>query len=184
MHLGFYLITYFYKFNNYWLDESLVNEDQKLYIPVSEYDKLLETGESNGPGKSNQKPKKRKNYTDYEILRAQIWRWQLLATLAFVFTIAVIVLGHLLNKGIFKMLTCQRDDYFQWYPLRFMGQFFATMHVLIIIAACLQAERAFYTVPHKMGYFERRLETERRLASDATSRRDQSKKVWVLPPGE
>jgi hypothetical protein len=110
-----------------------------------------------------------------------MWRWQLLATMGFIFSVACTVLGHTLNSNIFDMLTCQPEDFEEWYPLRFMGNFFSTMHVLVIVAACLQAERAFYTIPHKMGYFERIIREEKRLMSDATSRVSASKKVWVLP---
>ena len=110
-----------------------------------------------------------------------MWRWTALATMGFIFSVAIVILGHTLNSDKFIMLTCKRDDYEQWYALRFMGGFFATMHVLVIVAACLQAERAFYTVPHNMGYFERVIAEEKRMMSDATSRRTGSKKVWVLP---
>ena len=101
--------------------------------------------------------------------------------MGFIFSLAIVILAHTLNNDVFDMLTCNPDDFELWYPLRFMGNFFGTMHVLVIVAACLQAERAFYTVPHKMGYFERVIQEEKRMQSDATSRRTQSKKVWVLP---
>lgn len=101
--------------------------------------------------------------------------------MGFIFSLAIVILAHTLNNDTFDMLTCDPNDFQTWYPLRFMGNFFATMHILVIVAACLQAERAFYTVPHNMGYFDRIIAEEIRLASDATSRRTKSKKVWVLP---
>lgn len=73
----FYILTYTYKCCNYWMSESLVAEDQKIVI--DDVEQLIETGNSNNipeiSSGQNDKKKKRRVFSDYEIHRAQMWRW-------------------------------------------------------------------------------------------------------------
>ena len=71
------------------------------------------------------------------------------------FVVTVIISGFTLNSGAWNFLKCDVDDSSKWHPTKLFGNFFGTFHVLAVVAATLQAERAFYSIPHDLGYFKR-----------------------------
>ena len=69
------------------------------------------------------------------------------------FTVVLLVAAHLLNNTDFvRFLECRNP--LEWKSNFTTGRLFGTFHVILILMSTVQAERAFYTIPHKMGYFE------------------------------
>lgn len=71
----------------------------------------------------------------------------------FFLNVCLLASAHLLNNtDIVTFLECDGEN--QWKSNYFTGQIFGTFHVIMIILSTIQAERVFYSMPHKMGYFE------------------------------
>jgi hypothetical protein len=71
----------------------------------------------------------------------------------FFFVVTLLVSAHLLNNtDIVDFLECQ--GFTKWKSNYITGKLFGTFHVILILMGTVQAERAFYSIPHKMGYFE------------------------------
>ena len=71
------------------------------------------------------------------------------------FVLTSLITGFLLNGGQWNFIKCDENNSAKWKPTMLFGNFFGTFHVLAVVAATLQAERAFYSIPHDLGYFKR-----------------------------
>ena len=47
------------------------------------------------------------------------------------------------------------EDTYKWSKNNVVGKVFESLHVVIIMISAMQAERAFYSIPHKMGFFNK-----------------------------
>ena len=80
-------------------------------------------------------------------------RYQIFSCIQMFFIITLITSAHLLNNSNYvDFLQCNGNDL--WKSQYISGKLFGTFHVLLIIMGTVQAERAFYSVPHHMGYFD------------------------------
>jgi hypothetical protein len=80
-------------------------------------------------------------------------RYQVFNCVMFFFVICLLASAHLLNNtDIVNFLECDESNH--WKSNYVTGKLFGTFHVILILMGTIQAERAFYSIPHKMGYFE------------------------------
>ena len=80
-------------------------------------------------------------------------RFQIFNCVMMFFTITLLVSAHLLNNSdIVDFMEC--DGLSNWKSNYITGRLFATFHVILTLMGTIQCERAFYSIPHKMGYFE------------------------------
>ena len=80
-------------------------------------------------------------------------RYQIFSCVMFFFVVCLLASAHLLNNtDIVDFLECDGANH--WESNYVTGKLFGTFHVILILAGTLQAERSFYSIPHKMGYFE------------------------------
>ena len=68
--------------------------------------------------------------------------------------IIVLILGggHMLNNHSQAFLSCKSAQ--SWEVMYFPGRAFEMAHIVIILMGAIQAERVFYSIPHRMRYFE------------------------------
>lgn len=80
-------------------------------------------------------------------------RFQIFNCVMFFFIVCLLASAHLLNNfHIVNFLECQDKNH--WKSNYITGRLFSTFHVILILMGTVQAERAFYSIPHKLGYFE------------------------------
>ena len=72
--------------------------------------------------------------------------------LMFLVILLIVVGGHLLNNHSQVFLACKSAQ--EWEVVNQPGRLFEMAHIVIILFGAIQAERVFYSIPHKMGYFE------------------------------
>ena len=66
----------------------------------------------------------------------------------------LIVLCNQVNIWGRDFLKCSEHSDQHWVDTDLAGRVFGFLHIFIILICTLQAERAFYSIPHQMGYFE------------------------------
>ena len=92
--------------------------------------------------------------TKVDILRMMMRRWQMMHTAMIIAVTILIVLCNQVNIWGRDFLKCSEHSDQHWVDTDLAGRVFGFLHIFIILICTLQAERAFYSIPHKMGYFE------------------------------
>ena len=65
---------------------------------------------------------------------------------------AILICANLLKYGDEKyhFMVCDGDE---WLLNNGLADVFGTFHIMIVLIEALQCERIFFSIPHKLGYF-------------------------------
>lgn len=149
----FFMFTTKLYLNDYYLDELRVSELDN----IEEVSAMLPLNSSEYPD-SAELPKKnsldaRKLHSNSQILKQMMTRFHIFNCVMMFFIVTLLVSAFLLNNhDLVDFLEC--DGLSHWKSNYMTGKLFSTFHVILILMGTIQAERTFYTIPHKMGYFE------------------------------
>ena len=110
---------------------------------------------------TSKKESEEKVYSNADILKAMMTKWKWFENILTVFTLMIICMSHLVNNfgnfiydGSGGFIKCKPDDKYRWESQYTTGKFFGTFHVIYIMLSTIQAERVFYSIPHKIGYYD------------------------------
>lgn len=87
-------------------------------------------------------------FTKVDIFRMMVRRWQIMHNVMIVAVTALIILCNQVNIWGKDFLKCAEEDNQRWVESDFGGRFFGLLHIMVILLSTLQAERAFYSIPH------------------------------------
>ena len=74
--------------------------------------------------------------------------------MSLIFATFILIEGHRLNVGSTAFVICNEDDNQHWNIEYRPGKLFCMFHIILILVGAIQAERVFYSIPHRMGYFD------------------------------
>jgi len=87
--------------------------------------------------------------------------WHKFEDIIRIVVIIILVMAHAVNNfGFVEFLNCKRDenglivDNDYWTSSYMAGKLFGILHVVVMMMTTVQAERAFYSIPHKIGYID------------------------------
>ena len=84
-----------------------------------------------------------------DMFTSMIGKWYFFVTVVAVISIALFVMQFFLSSSSIQCISAT-----EWEFLNIFGAIFSTLHIILIIVSSLQAEKTFWYVPYKMGYFK------------------------------
>jgi hypothetical protein len=180
--LCFFGVGAVFYYNNFWIDEEIAEKKDGAELAMKE--RLLEVGDAedrarldaDGDGKLDELQQDKDADGEYDdpvtnsqILKKMIDRFALFHCFFLIYVTSLLIAAYRINANeslpqvdYLKCEVADPENYTTseviddqvWVSSKIGGKLMSLFHVIMIMMGSVQAEQAFYTVPHKIGYYD------------------------------